>query len=198
MRIFVGLDIDEEIRTRLSRFMDGVREFAPDARWVRPESMHVTLKFIGEKPANVVEHVKTSLQAVRGHKISIAFRGYGFFPTSRSARVFWIGIEAGRELADLAAAVDQAMSSLGIPKEEHPFSPHLTLARAGGRSGSPKRQKDDRPSSGFRKLQEKLMAMPAFDFGSMAARSFYLYESKLGAGGSRYTKIGEFPLGNPE
>ena len=51
MRVFVALDIDDAIRQRLQLFLDGVRGFAPDARWVRPESMHVTLKFIGEKSA---------------------------------------------------------------------------------------------------------------------------------------------------
>ena len=50
MRLFVALDIDDSIRGRIARFLDGVRGFAPDARWVRPESLHVTLKFIGEKP----------------------------------------------------------------------------------------------------------------------------------------------------
>ena len=50
MRLFIALDIADDIRERIARFMDGVREFAPDARWVRPESLHVTLKFIGEQP----------------------------------------------------------------------------------------------------------------------------------------------------
>jgi len=57
MRIFVALDIDDAIRDRISRFMDGLRGFAPDARWVRPESLHVTLKFVGEKPPEFVEKI---------------------------------------------------------------------------------------------------------------------------------------------
>ena len=69
MRIFIALDIDDAIRDRISRFMDGVREFAPDARWVRPESLHVTLKFIGEKPAEAVEQVKKALAAVQGQPV---------------------------------------------------------------------------------------------------------------------------------
>lgn len=194
MRIFVGLDIDDEIRQRITRFMEGLREFAPDARWVRPESLHVTLKFIGEKSESAVESIKAALHEVRGGPLDVGFQGYGFFPNPKSARVFWIGIRAGRELADLAMVVDGAMSNLGIPKEDHPFSPHLTLARAGGHSGNPRWQKADRPNAGFKKVQEKLSAIQVPEFGSMTARAFRLYESKLGPGGSKYTKIDTIPL----
>ena len=102
MRIFIALDLDDAIRERIERFMDGVREFAPDARWVRPESLHVTLKFIGEKPAETVEEIKRVLSVVRAEAVEIAFRGYGFFPTPKAARVFWVGIESGPQLAALA------------------------------------------------------------------------------------------------
>src|SRR5947209_7703079 len=185
MRIFVGLDIDDEIRGRIVRFVEGVREFAPDARWVRPESLHITLKFIGEKSEAEVEPIKSSLRAIRGAPIQLAFRGFGFFPNAKSARVFWIGIQAGDELPRLAAAVDDAMAQLGMAKEDHPFSPHLTLARAGGRSGNPKWQKGDGPNAGFKKVQEKLAAIPDPEFGSMTPRAFHLYQSKLGPGGSK-------------
>ena len=193
MRIFIALDIDDAIRERMQRFMDGVRGFAPDARWVRAESLHVTLKFIGEEPETAVEEVKKLLRAIRGPAIPLMFRGSGFFPTPKSARVFWVGVEADSELARLAATVDAATSQIGIPKEDHAFSPHLTLAR-GGKSGSPRRQKADRPNAAFRRLQEKLAEMPAPEFGAMSAREFYLYESKLSPGGAQYTKLERYPL----
>ena len=66
MRVFVALDIDDAIRARLEQFLDGVRGFSPEARWVRPESMHVTLKFIGEKPSDAVEEIKQALGADPG------------------------------------------------------------------------------------------------------------------------------------
>ena len=194
MRIFIALDIDDEIRERIIRFMDGVREFATHARWVRPESMHVTLKFIGEKPAEAVEQIKTALAKVHGTAMEIEFQGYGFFPTPKSARVFWVGIQASDELPRLAADIDDATAIFGVPREEHPFSPHLTLARRAGRSGTPNRQKHDRASSDLVRLQDKLAALPRPEFGTMTAREFYLYESKLGPGGSKYTKLAKFPL----
>ncbi|PYX12299.1 MAG: RNA 2',3'-cyclic phosphodiesterase [Acidobacteria bacterium] len=134
MRIFVALDIDEAIRDHITRFMEGVRGFAPDARWVRPELLHVTLKFVGEKPPDFVEKIKQALSSVHAEAMDTSFRGYGFFPGPKAARVFWIGIEATPQLGTLAKAVDEILFGLGIPQEEHAFSPHLTLARAGGRS----------------------------------------------------------------
>ncbi len=106
MRLFIALDIDDAIRGRIALFLDGVRGFAPDARWARPESLHMTLKFIGEKPPETVEQIKASLAQVEGNAMEITFRGYGFFPTAKSPRVFWVGIEAGRELASLACRIN--------------------------------------------------------------------------------------------
>ena len=194
MRLFVALDIDENVRARIARFLDGVREFAPEARWVRPESLHVTLKFIGEKPEEAVAEVRAALQTIEIGVIEVNFRGYGFFPTPRSPQVFWIGVDGATTLAALATSVDEKLSLLGIPKEEHAYNAHLTLARGGGGSGSPHRSKDDRPNRTFERLQEKLSALPAPEFGTMTAREFFLYESKLGPGGSKYTKLAAFTL----
>ncbi len=192
MRLFVALDLDESIRDRIRLFMDGVRNFAPDVRWVRPESLHVTLKFIGEKPSESVNELKSALSTIPATPFSITFQGYGFFPTSKSPRVFWIGMQAGPELAKLALSIDGASAALGIPKEEHSFTPHLTLARAG--SGAPRRQKGDSPNRNFQRLQEKLAALPTPEFGTMTAHGFFLFESELGRGGSRYKKLAGFPL----
>ncbi len=194
MRVFIALDIDDAIRGRLELFLDGVRGFAPDARWVRPESMHVTLKFIGWKSPEAVETIKQALSAIRAGAFELSFRGYGFFPTAKSPRVFWIGIAAGPELAALAKSVDEATAALGVAKEEHEFSPHLTLARRGG-SGAPAWRKGDGANPVFQGLQKRLAAMPALDFGTMTAREFFLYQSQPMRGGARYTKIARFGLG---
>lgn len=199
MRVFIALDIAEAIRERIARYLDGVREFAPEARWVRPESTHVTLKFIGEKPADVVEEIKQRLSSIQAASIEVAFRGSGFFPSPQAARVFWVGIEASPELSSLARAVDEATAALGIPREQHRFTPHLTLARGASGSGAPgwgkadRLQKDRRPPS-FQRLQEKLAAWAAPEFGTMTAREFFLYRSQPLRGGARYDKIACFAL----
>jgi len=192
MRLFVALDIADAIRERIARFAEGVQGFAPDARWAKPESLHVTLKFIGEQPDSVVEQIKQVLATVRAEPTEIQFRGYGFFPTAKSARVFWIGMEAGPQLAALAAAVDEQTASLGIAKENRAFSPHLTLARGPGGSGSPRSHKGDGPNHTFQRLQEKLGVLPAPEFGTMTAHEFFLYQSQLSPKGSKYTKLARF------
>jgi 2'-5' RNA ligase len=194
VRIFIAFDIDDAIRQRLQRFLEGVREFAPEARWVRPESLHVTLKFIGEKPAETVEQIQHALAAVESPRFEVNFRGYGFFPTAKAARVFWVGIESAPQLETLAKAVDETTAVLGIPREDHAFSPHLTLARRGGGSGAPRWHKGDAPNQSFQHLQEKLAALSPLEFGTMTAREFFLYQSQLVRGGSRYTKIAGFRL----
>jgi 2'-5' RNA ligase len=194
MRIFIALDIDDTIRNRIARFTEGVSGFAPETRWVKPESLHVTLKFIGEQTEPVVKAIQQAMSGLPAEAAQIHFRGYGFFPSPNSARVFWIGIEAGPQLATLAAAVDDKLSTLGIPREDRPFSPHLTLARAAGGSGSPRRKKADGPNRTFQRLQEKLGALPVLEFGTMTAHEFYLYQSQLSPKGSKYTKLARFDL----
>jgi 2'-5' RNA ligase len=205
MRLFVALDIDNDIRGRITSFLDEVHGFAPNAHWVRPASLHVTLKFLGEKSEEEVETIKRALEAVEAYSFEMSFRGYGFFPGARAPRVFWIGIEAGPGLASLAATVDENVARLsvseevskGVSKEEHAFNPHLTLARGGTGSGSPHWRKGGGPNRSFQMLQEKLAALPGPEFGTMTAREFFLYQSQLSPSGSRYTKLAGFGLRQP-
>jgi RNA 2',3'-cyclic 3'-phosphodiesterase len=194
MRLFVAFDIDDAIRGKIARFLDSVRGFAPDVRWVRPESLHVTLKFIGEKAEGEVEKVKGAMETIASESFKLNFRGYGFFPSARAPRVFWIGIDAASTLSFLAAAVDEKLASLAIPKEEHLFTPHLTLARGGRGSGSPRKQKSDGPNRSFQRLQEKLAALSAPEFGTMTVHQVFLYQSQLSPAGSKYTKLAAFAL----
>jgi RNA 2',3'-cyclic 3'-phosphodiesterase len=194
MRLFIALDIDEAIRERIHLFIQGVAGFAPEVRWVKPESLHVTLKFIGEQPAEAVDPIKQALAGVQKKPFEIAFRGFGFFPNPKTARVFWVGIESSPTLGSLASAVDNATFTCGIAKEAHAFSPHLTLARGGRGSGARSRQKGDTSNKIFQHLQEKLAARTVPEFGTMEAHEFFLYQSQLSPGGSRYTKLERFLL----
>ncbi len=194
MRIFVGIDISEEVREKIARFLEGVSPFASEARWVRPESLHITLKFIGEQKKEEVNAIGKCLESVQSRPFEIGLAGTGFFPSPKAPRVFWVGIRTGVQLAQLAADVDAAVHELGIPREERAFSPHLTLARAGGRSGDPKWRKGDGPNSAFAILQKRLGAMPETDFGTMTADRFILYQSQLSPKGSKYTKLETYPM----
>ncbi len=203
MRIFVGIDLDNAIRSKMARFLEGVSGFAPEARWVHPESLHNTLMFIGEQKEEKVAEISERLRLDGSAPIEIRMAGYGFFPTPKAPRVFWIGIQAGPALGALAKQIDDVTSELGIPREEREFSPHLTLARAGGHgkrgSGDPKWRKGDGTNSVFAVLQKRLAAMGAPDsgqpdFGNMTADKFILYQSRLSPAGSKYTKLEHFPM----
>jgi RNA 2',3'-cyclic 3'-phosphodiesterase len=194
MRLFIALDLDDPIRQRIGRFLEGVSGFSPEARWVRLESLHVTLKFIGEKPAEIIPALQETLAKVSVPPFDLTFSGTGFFPTPKSPRVLWIGIQAPPELQRLAAAIDDATVQFGIPREDRAFSPHLTLARKSGGSGSPRTQKEDGPNRVFQRLQEKLATLSLPEFGTMTAREYFLFQSQLSRNGSRYTKLHSFKL----
>lgn len=191
MRLFVGLDIPDAIRENLARYMEDLRRAAPGVRWVRPESLHLTLKFIGEFDEARLEELQRALAAVGGQPFDVSFGGVGFF-TPRSPRVFWVGVDAGYELPALARAVDQAAVSLGVPAEEREFNPHLTLARSG--SGRPQGSPKDRDKPKMYELRALVEGKEPPRFGTMTAREFCLYESKLSPGGAQYAKLARFRL----
>jgi 2'-5' RNA ligase len=161
-------------------------------RWVGTDTFHITLKFIGEVPGEHVDGYKKTLEDVRSQRFPVAFRNYGFFPTAKSARVLWVGIEAPEDLAQLANSVDRATHRMGIAREEHDFKPHLTLARSG--SGRPQHGRGDATNQRFARVHQHLQQFPAPDFGTMTATEFFLYESKLSPRGAQYTKLARFAL----
>lgn len=185
MRIFFALDIPAEIRAKMTEFMERARLYAPGARWARVEGLHVTLKFVGHVSEAKVEEMKTALTSLEAAPFEVGFEDAGFFPNERSPRVFWIGVHAGEALAQLAANIDQALAGVGIAREEKPYRPHLTLARA---SSAPHGNQE------LKQLSLLLEKEPAARFGTMTAREFWMYQSQPQKGGSKYTKLERFRL----
>jgi RNA 2',3'-cyclic 3'-phosphodiesterase len=190
MRLFVALDIDSEIRRRIGEFRDQMRMLAPDVRWVGPETFHVTLQFLGE--TQKLDEIRRALQQVRSAAVSLAFRSAGFFPNPKSPRVFWIGIESDEHLQDLARSIGAALKPLGFERDAGPYKPHLTLARAG--SGRPKPVRGEHSAPGLLAVRVKLEGLAPLDFGTMTAREFCLYESRLSPQGPQYTKLARYAL----
>ena len=186
MRLFVALDVPDRVRASLAAVVARLRPICADARWVRIEGVHVTLKFIGETPADKVESIKGALAEVRmGAPVAMQFRGTGFFPNARRPRVLWAGIESGPELAALAEAVESTLAAIGIAREERAYSPHLTLARL----GSPK---------SFDALRVAIEQAGPLEFGVTTARNFHLYQSVLKSGGAEYTRLATFSFAGSE
>src|SRR4029077_6807793 len=107
-----------------------MRSIAPQPKWVRPENLHVTLKFLGETPPEKLDALCAAFSAVRSAQhVELRFHGIGFFPNDKRPRVFLAGMTSSPNLSPLAQVIDQASSTLGFPLENRPFTPHLTLAR---------------------------------------------------------------------
>ena len=182
MRLFVALDIPQDVRATLSTTIAALRAAYPKARWVRIEGTHVTLKFIGETPPEKFPAIKTALSSMSPHaSFPMKFRGLGFFPNPRRPRVLWAGVEAGSKLAELAVAVDASLQTLGIAGESRAYSPHLTLARF-----------DE--TRGLDALHAAIEKASSPEFGATIATEFHLYQSVLKRGGAEYTRLASFPL----
>jgi 2'-5' RNA ligase len=134
IRTFVAVDLPEAVRVRLGEQIDRLsgRAGRGVVRWVRPEGIHLTLKFLGEVESDRIEQISRGIRSVaQGHR---AFRlrvaGVGCFPSPQRPRVVWVGVrEQAGALASLQDDLERALSAMGFPREDRPFSPHLTLGR---------------------------------------------------------------------
>lgn len=177
MRLFLAIEIPKQIREAYAALLKEFREIALQAKWVRAENLHVTLKFLGETPPEKLGAVKDALASVRSpESVHLEFRGLGFFPNEKRPRVFWAGMEATANLKTLAADIDQAAHRLGFPPEDRPFTPHLTLARFDPPGITPQ-------------LREAIRAKSMRNFGTLTAPDFHLIESKLKPTGAEYTTL---------
>lgn len=186
MRCFVAIDLPQETHSELARQQAVFRTACRDARWTRPEGIHLTLKFLGEISDGQVESVKKALAGLGGFgKFAVEVRGFGFFPDARRPRVFWAGVEAPEGLGALAARVEAAMEKAGFPREQRAFNPHLTLARF----------KMPRPQPELSSLVENQKDL---SLGRFEVSEFLLFESKLRPQGAEYHKVARFPVPNGE
>jgi 2'-5' RNA ligase len=187
VRLFVALEIPAAVRDNLAAQIKELRDLpAPLAdqqlRWVRPENLHVTLKFVGEVAAAKLEGIRSTLTAIGLEApVDVHFRGLGFFPDEKCPRLLWVGLNASGSLPVLARNIDGALERQGIARDERAFTPHLTLARFA-------------PGGLHEKLCAAIQKNGKRDFGAFQAREFHLIESKLKPSGAEYTTLASFPL----
>jgi 2'-5' RNA ligase len=187
MRLFVALEIPAAVRDNLAAQMKELRDLSAQVadkrpRWVRPENLHVTLKFIGEVSPAKLEGIRGALAAIHADApVHLQFRGLGFFPNEQYPHVLWAGIEASANLPSLAANVESALEAQDVAREDRAFKPHLTLARF-------------EPPGMHEKLRAMIQQNSKRGFGSLQPREFHLIESKLKPGGAEYTSLASFPI----
>jgi RNA 2',3'-cyclic 3'-phosphodiesterase len=132
MRLFIAIEIPDEIRSGLMEAQRRLKGSGVEASWPRPEGIHLTLKFMGDVPEEkIAEILKELRQAVEGTApFRLEVGGVGAFPGLKNARVAWIGLSGETEsLARLQVAVEHAMVRIGMAREDRKFTPHLTLGR---------------------------------------------------------------------
>jgi len=184
MRLFTALELNTKVVQNLTELVRRLRPCAP-IRWVHPQNMHVTLKYIGDWPVSRLEELVRTLNHVKMPlALNVPLAGLGFFPHARSPRVFWAGAENTPALRQLASQVDAALQSLGIAPEVRPYQPHLTLGRV----------QENEPLD---ELHHMIDDLPSREFGGISPDRFVLFESTLTAATPIYRKIAEFPFVTP-
>lgn len=182
MRLFIALDIPDAVRRALRELIARLKPECAGARWVRPEGMHITLKFLGQTEEFKLDSIRAALASIHsGNAVESHFRALGFFPNEFHPRVVWCGIEASPNLPPLAADVDRALRPLGFPAELHPFTPHLTLARFNSHKG-------------LDTLVRAANNLKSYDFGSARDSEFHLFQSVLKPSGAEYNRLATFPF----
>lgn len=185
MRLFVAIELDAAVRKPLLRLLEERLPSNRNVRWASPAQLHLTLKFIGEVPAEQLPAIQAALEPVgpRCEPFSIQLTEYGVFPSPARARVFWVGVrDSGDRCGQLAKVVDDALAKIGLPAEDRPFKPHITLGRTKTPAGA----------AILRDAAQRL-AQPGSEQGQVG--HFTLFESQLGKRGAVYRPVHSVALG---
>ena len=180
MRLFLAVWLSPKLRSEV----DGlIKQLVPEStgiKWSLKEQLHFTLKFLGEQSLNLPEKMEPFLQEVAGKTsvFTLGFGAGGYFPPRGEPRVLWLGLKNGiRELTALATVLDEACFKLGLPREDKPFKPHLTIGRI---KTNPARFNRELISAGIP--------------GQMTVERFCLVESRLTSSGPVYRDVSGFQL----
>ncbi len=176
IRLFAALALPDAVRERLAL----VRAPLPGARWVPPENMHVTLRFIGEVEPPTAAEIDDVLSRIAAPPFDIRLAGLGTFGSRGRVRTLWAGVEISEPLARLQAKIEAACVRAGLPPERRKFHAHVTLARC----------KDVReaPASEF------IATHNGFNMPALPIDTFVLYSSRTGRSGAVYSPEAVYPL----
>lgn len=184
IRSFVALELPLELKFKLKDFLDELKKTAPKVKWVKSESIHITLKFLGNQPTEIID--KTMMQLMNVPKsitpFSLTTNNFGAFPGSKHPRVFWLGLnnKESEQLNQLQHRVENALQALGFEKEKRKFSAHLTLGRV-------------KVQQNFTALWEVIEKTP-FPVFSFEVNEFVLMRSILKPQGAVYRPLQKYSL----
>lgn len=184
MRCFIALEIPDHVKTRISGLIGSLKPLSRAVRWVRPENVHLTLKFLGEVPERLLPDINEAIaKAVSGHEpFALSARGTGAFPSKSRPRVVWAGLVESNGLMRLHEDIERAMERLGFIPENREFRAHLTIGRVKG-------------SGGLSGLMRELESHAEVEFGKFEAGEIVLMKSDLLPSGAVYSVLSAFRLG---
>jgi 2'-5' RNA ligase len=179
IRLFVALPLPPALSDHLAALAHGL----PGARWVEPDRMHLTLRFIGEVDGALADDIADALDAIHMPEFDLELRGLGTFTEKRGPAVLWAGVRPNEALARLRGKVENAMVRVGLAPERRKFHPHVTLARL--------------PAGPDEALVRFLHNRGDWLGEPFKVTEFVLFSSFLGHGsGAIYTEEAIYPLGN--
>ena len=179
MRTFIAINLPQRERLRIHRALKPLREEELPVRWLDPEHIHLTLKFLGEVRPERLDPIRALVERVAGAMGPLALEvgGFGAFPTLRRPRVLWMGVEATPELRCLKQDLEWALTDEGFEAETRAFHPHLTLGRAN-------------PGGGAGVFRDLDTWVPRLDFRArVRVPAVDLMRSQLSREGARYTVL---------
>lgn len=184
MRLFIAIELSEEIRETLAQAQSHLKYAGGDVKWVERDNIHLTLKFLGETPEEKLERIKNALDEIGKlfKPFEISLKDIGAFPNTNYPRVIWIGLDKGAEESKmLAGRIDEAMSGIGFQKESRPYAAHLTIGRV-------------RSLKNNEALKEKITGYGLRVTGYETISHITLFKSALAPKGPIYTKLHEARL----
>ena len=179
IRTFIAIEIPETIQKKIGELQNSLKAFGARISWTRSANIHLTLKFLGDTEAAIIDEIAARLQLAVANlpEFKIAVNGTGAFPNFKRPRVIWIGAASeGDQLQTLAARVDECMENFGFETEKRHYSAHLTLGRV-------------KDVSAIEPLMAKLKSYENFQAGSFNATNFHLIKSELHPAGSIYSRL---------
>lgn len=185
LRLFIGVELPGDVKRLLNDVSSSLKDQVPGARWVRPDNIHLTLKFLGSTPEDKLDDIVAALEGVVEdfRKFYFSLGEVGGFPSKKRARVLWVGVQHGAaELIALSKAIEDALAPLGFEREKREPTPHITIARI------------NQPKSVEQAVAE-------IDLATCAGRlvnvdSLTIFQSRLKRSGAEYTPLRQISL-NP-
>ncbi len=183
IRTFIAISVPEEVKKRISDLQSNLKRYGAYIKWISSDSMHITLKFLGDVEESGIDTIAEAVREASSSQqpFTISVSSTGIFPNIRRPRVFWVGVEKGKEiLISLAAKIEKACSELGFDPEKRSFSAHLTLGRV----------------KSLKNIDDTLSAMNSTGFqgGSFRVEEIIVMKSELNPRGAKYTPLHKIKL----